>query len=320
MSSMKISAKSMGMLLVGALMYPISTLAQAPPVADTFSFSTMPTKNYGQWPMLMVQSGATSYLQFDLSALPSGATVSKATVRLYVDAVTGTGGAFDVFEVDRPWSEQTLTAGNAPALGNSATGGKPVTITAANRSEFVLVDITELAQRWLSGALPNHGLALSFTSGSGGFSFDSKEATYTSHEPELQVILDGPAGPSGPQGKPGPAGSQGVQGPQGVPGPQGIPGPQGVPGLSGVQQVLSTGVVSSGFSETRIDAYCPATQVVIGGGCDAAFGSFGSPNGYYAPTIVKASPSSSNTYTCLFSGGTGVNMPVAAVAVCANAQ
>jgi hypothetical protein len=78
-------------------------------------------------------------------------------------------------------------------------------------------------------------------------------------------------------------------------------------------------VVSSGFSQTLVTAYCAANQTVISGGCDAAFGSVGAPDGYYPPTILKTTPSG-NSYVCLFSGGTGINMPVAAVAVCANTQ
>jgi hypothetical protein len=323
-----------------ALMILASTLpaasAQAPPSADTFVSSNAPAKNFGSQPLLAVQSGTSSYIRFNLSGLPSGATVSRATVRLFVDAVSQ-AGSFDVYEIDQPWLENSLNFNTAPSLGVSASGGKPVTVSKSSLNQFVLVDITPLAQGWLTGTVPNNGLAIAITGGTAGsFGFDSKESEYMSHEPELDVTFSGVAGPAGaqgpqgstgPQGPQGPAGPQGVPGltgPQGTPGPSGPPGPQGAqgpggtPGLSGVNQVLFTTTVADAFSGQYTTVYCPAGQTVISGGCDAAFG-YSTSVPYIPPTIVKSTPSG-NSYVCLFSGGGGINMPVAAVAVCANAQ
>jgi hypothetical protein len=50
--------------------------------------SARATTNYGSLSNLYVGNGYTSFLQFDLSVLPSGTTaaqVSKATLRLYVN-------------------------------------------------------------------------------------------------------------------------------------------------------------------------------------------------------------------------------------------
>src|SRR4029077_8264451 len=72
-------------------------------------------------------------------------------------------------------------------------------------------------------------------------SFDSKENTSTSHDPELTVsmVSAGPPGPTGPAGPTGATGPQGPQGPQGATGPAGPQGPQGLPGpgLSGLTTV-----------------------------------------------------------------------------------
>lgn len=135
----------------------------------------------------------------------------------------------------------------------------------------------------------------------------------------------GNTGPAGPPGAPGPQGPQGAQGLQGAPGPagpqgaQGLPGAPGAPGLSNVNIVLATGVVSTGFNSLRLNAICAPGQKVVGGGCDALFGS-ADVGGYYPPTIAKATQADASTYTCLFSGGTGINMSVAATAICANAN
>jgi hypothetical protein len=291
--------------------------AQAPPSADTFVSSNAPAKNFGSQPLLAVQSGTSSYIRFNLSGLPAGSTVSRATVRLFVDAVSQ-GGSFDVYEIDQPWTENSLTFNTAPSLGVSASGGKPVAVSKSSLNQFVVVDITPLVQGWLSGTVPNNGVAIAVAGGAGSFGFDSKESEYTSHEPELEVTFSGVAGPAGAQGPQGLTGPQGAPGPIGPPGPQGAQGPGGTPGLSGLNQVLYTTTVADAFSGQYTTVYCPAGQTVISGGCDAAYG-YSTSVPYIAPTIVKATPSG-NSYVCLFSGGGGINMPVAAVAVCANAQ
>jgi trimeric autotransporter adhesin len=213
------AAKAAHMLLYATAMSVPVSAQQAPPSADTFTLNTTPKTNYGQSPLLAVTSGASTFIQFNLSELPPNATVSKATLRLYVDAVTG-AGTFDVYEVNTPWTEGGLNFTNAPAPGLSATGSKPVSISSASGNQFVLVDITTLVQDWVNGTVANNGIALKLTSSTGGVSFDSKESPLTSHEPELEITLAtaGPAGPQGPQGPTGATGQTGPAGPQGLSG------------------------------------------------------------------------------------------------------
>ncbi len=200
--------------------FSIPALAQqAPPSADTFAYNSTPKTNYGAWPQLVVTQGATSFIQFNLSSLPANANVTKATLRLYVDAVS-TAGSFDVYAVDTPWSEGSLNFTNSPTPGLSATGTKATSISNASANQFVLIDVTTLVQEWLNGTAANNGLALKLTTSAGSFSFDSKESPLTSHEPELEITLaeTGPQGPAGPQGTQGPAGPQGSAGAQGISG------------------------------------------------------------------------------------------------------
>ena len=261
-------------------------LAQSPPSADTFSFLSTPNKNYGNWPVLVVQQGATSYLQFDLSAFPAGVTVNKATLRLYVDSVDDKGGAFDVYQLNTSWNEKSLTSITAPALGPSATGGQPITVSQASANQFVLVDITTLVQEWLSGAAPNHGVALALTTGTGSFGFDSKESTYTSHEPELEVVLNGPAGAQGPQGAQGPAGLNGAPGPSGAPGLQ---GPAGTPGVSGYQivtQSVTVGVDLINYQNFATN--CPPGKVALSGSAARLTSPFAGDDYFIQPYLAGA--------------------------------
>src|SRR5271165_3472613 len=161
----------------------LPALAQAPPSGDTYSSSAAPTTNFGGKPTLLVQPGINAYVQFNLSMLPAGAVINKATLRLYVDTVVQ-GGSFDVYELDSSWSEGSLTFSTAPALGVSATGGNPIAITTASKNTFIVIDVTSLVQAWADGSVTNHGVALALTTSTGNFSIDSKEATLTSHQPE----------------------------------------------------------------------------------------------------------------------------------------
>ena len=93
-------------LLICTMALPL--FAQAPPSADTFVSSAFPKVNYGAGISLALSPGTTSYVRFNLSGIPSNATISKASVRLYVDAVSKPG-SFDVYQLNSGWSENTLT-------------------------------------------------------------------------------------------------------------------------------------------------------------------------------------------------------------------
>jgi hypothetical protein len=216
----------------------VSTLAQqAPPSADTFVSSGTPDWNYGASIIEVVGPGTTTYLKFNLSGVPSAVTVNKATLRLYVDAVFASG-QFDVYNLPSTptWSEKTLKYSTPPpALGTSATGGHPVTVSNSSLNNFLLIDITSTVQGWLSNPSSNNGVALALVGSTGYFSFDSKESFLTAHQPELEIVLSGPAGAQGAQGSQGPQGSTGATGPTGptgATGATGATGPMGPPGLS----------------------------------------------------------------------------------------
>jgi len=209
-------------------------LAQAPPSADTFVSSSTAKTNYGSSIALVVGSGTTSYVRFNLAGIPAGASISKATLRLYVDAVAK-NGTFDVYQLNNSWAENTLTYNTPPPpLGASVTNGTGVSITTASWNQFLLIDITALAQGWVNGTIPNNGVALALTSGSSGsFSFDSKESLLTGNGPELVIAFNSGTGPQGPQGPVGPVGPQGPQGTAGAVGPTGATGATGSQGATG---------------------------------------------------------------------------------------
>ena len=156
------------------LLFALPLCAQAPPSADTFVSSAYPTTNFGSVNSLAVGPGSTSYVQFNLSGIPAGATVTKASLRLYVDLVSK-AGKFDVYQVTKNWSEGSLNFNNQPLpLGGSLTGGAGISITNASCNQFLLIDVTSQVQSWLNSPDTNKGLALALVSGStGNFFFDA---------------------------------------------------------------------------------------------------------------------------------------------------
>ncbi|HTW58651.1 MAG TPA: DNRLRE domain-containing protein [Terriglobales bacterium] len=160
--------------------------AQITPNQDSFTNSAAATTNYGANALLEVDGTiATSYIQFNLASIPAGASVSQATLKLYVNAVT-TAGSFNVDYVNGTWAESTITSSLAPALGGTIASG--VAITAADKNQYILINVTPAVEAWLNGSEANDGLAL--VANSTFFaSFDSKENTTTSHPPELDIVF-----------------------------------------------------------------------------------------------------------------------------------
>jgi hypothetical protein len=212
---------------------------------DAHASLSAPAANFGSAPTLLVQgpgpTGAQAYVRFDLTTLPAGtrgADITRAVLRLWVAKVVR-GGMFDVHSVRGGWSEDALTAANAPGRGRDELMGIPV--SPRDRNRFLVVDVTELVQEWLDRTLENNGLVLMPNAAGVSVEFDSKENVATSHEPQLEITLratgaagpPGPPGPAGPVGPPGPAGVRGPAGPPGAVGPAGPAGPRGPAGPPG---------------------------------------------------------------------------------------
>jgi Chaperone of endosialidase len=191
--TMKNPKMQLAVLLLSTLSLLTSAYAQLTPSADAYTNSALPTTNYGAATLLYVENATatqTAYIQFNLSSIPSGYTgagITKATLKLYVNAVT-TAGSFNVDYVNGAWAEKTITANLAPALGTTIAASVP--LTTASKNQYILIDITAAVQAWLNGSQPNDGIALVGNSPLNA-NFDSKESTSTSHAAELDMVFVG---------------------------------------------------------------------------------------------------------------------------------
>ncbi len=183
-------------LLAILIVVALPAFAQITPSDDSYTLTSSPGTNFGAKNTLEVESaGATTFVRFDLSSIPStvtGSMVAKATLKIYISAVT-TAGSFNVDLVTSTWKEGTITGNNSPTLGSAIASAVPV--TTADTNQYVLVDVTAAAVDWLNGTA-NDGLAI-VPDGAVSFALNSKETTTTSHPAELDIVLTGPQGPPG---------------------------------------------------------------------------------------------------------------------------
>lgn len=163
--------------------------AQFPPSADAY-INEAETTNFGTATTLQVENPSLeTFIQFDISGLPNGATgssVGKATLVLFAGTVTS-AGSFNVYEVDGAWSELTINDTNKPPLGTLIVSDVPIAKT--DKNNFVVIDVTQAVQDWLNGTVVNNGLALQPNGTAINVTFNSKENTTTSHNPQLNVSL-----------------------------------------------------------------------------------------------------------------------------------
>jgi hypothetical protein len=191
-NTMKNLHTQLAALLLSMLCLLTGAYGQLTPSQDSYTNTATPTANYGAKILLDVESTQTTFIQFNLESIPSGytsANITKATLKLYVNAVTKAGN-FNVDYINGTWSESTITADLAPALGTTIQASVP--LTTADKNQYILVDITAAVQAWLSGTA-NDGIALVGNSPVNA-TFDSKESTTTSHPPELDIVFAGGGG------------------------------------------------------------------------------------------------------------------------------
>jgi len=180
-------------LLTLVLLACTAAFGQIVPSQDSYTSTATPTKNFGSATTLGVESSETTFIQFNLASIPSGysgANITQATLKLYVNAVT-TAGSFNVDYVNGAWTESTITADKAPALGTTIVASVP--LVTADKNQYILINVTEAVQAWLNGSQANDGIALVGNSPLSA-TFDSKETTSTSHPAELDIVFAGGGG------------------------------------------------------------------------------------------------------------------------------
>jgi len=127
---------------------------------DTFNYEYSPNSNYNGFGALQINN-RTGYrerifVKFDLSQIPSNATIQEAKLYLYwYQTVNGSpaGKQVDVHHITANWSETTLTWNNSPSYESTP-------IASANfPSSFgwIVFDVTSDLQAIINGQKSNYG-------------------------------------------------------------------------------------------------------------------------------------------------------------------
>ena len=148
-----------------------------------------------------------SYLLFPLSAVPTGATVTSASLQVYVNDWPFNGSAdLGVYRNTASWDE-TMTWATRPTAANTPSASANV----LSVEGWVSWNVTSLVQAWRSGAA-NYGFMLSGaptpdTMVGNGWAAAAVGRTSgdTAHTPQLVISYSLPSPTPGPQPPSGPA-------------------------------------------------------------------------------------------------------------------
>jgi len=145
----------------------MTTTTISPPTDDSYIRENYPNNNYGSDSALYLRDrdGYTYriYIRFDLSSIPSGATINTAKLRLYYYDYSDlyddpAGKQVDVHRVTGgSWSEDTITWNNAPAYDSTATSSTNM----PSSFGWVEWDVTDDVQDMVNGTVDNYGWCIS---------------------------------------------------------------------------------------------------------------------------------------------------------------
>lgn len=155
------------------------------PVADTYADSTDPGANFGGDPTIVVQHTdvggtiKTTFLQFDLSAIPNGSAILAANLKLYLTQ-TSAQAAYQLGRATSPWQEYNLTWNNQP--GHGGVFDNPTHDETAGWKTWNAV---QPVSDWVGGFVSNYGFTISSGLLDSPSLFSSREST--SNGPRLCV-------------------------------------------------------------------------------------------------------------------------------------
>lgn len=178
--------------------------------ADTYAEEAAPTASFGKASTMTVASwlgaDARVYVRLDLArclvAIPAGATVRTATLRLYVVALSSGCRTLDLFPSPSSWSEATLTWQNQPAgtalnsppstkrtawLQMGSAAGCPNSVA----NTYVAWNVTGDVAAMVAGAAGNNGWIIRDDSEGSlfpyGESFVTQDAAIPTQAPQLVI-------------------------------------------------------------------------------------------------------------------------------------
>lgn len=145
---------------------------------DAYVDSDAPDANFGGATELFIDAAPVTYeayiMPIGLDAIPTGATIQMAILRLYVN---NDGSKVDVHEIVQSWSESAVTFNDRPAAGTTPF------MSFSPGDVWVDLDVAPVVQAWVDGT-PSYGFRLR-SDGTDGSDFASSENQ--ADRPELHI-------------------------------------------------------------------------------------------------------------------------------------
>jgi len=169
---------------------------------DAFVASDDPAVNYGANLFLSISRVSwqtnqfRTYIQFDLSSIPSTAVVTDASLHLFYGlAIEELDTPAGLYRVTSAWDESTVTWNNQPDSWNAPEATNTVPPWAIG--SFVSWQVDSLVQSWIDGSVDNYGAMLRDTDEATaetakGFS-SSDNVADPAYRPKLEITYYDPA-------------------------------------------------------------------------------------------------------------------------------
>jgi len=154
---------------------------------DTYIRNSAQTTNYGSEVGLYIMSNGDwkALVKFDVSQIPSNATVTSATLNLYLNAVYGSPGNVSFYRLLRNWVENITTwniydTGASWSTAGTGSGTDYVSTAVLIQDPGVALgvktfDLTSQVQSWVNGSQSNYGLLLTNSIATTYYNFSSSE-------------------------------------------------------------------------------------------------------------------------------------------------
>jgi hypothetical protein len=178
---------------------------------DTYLRDTAATANYGTGTVLQVGEytgnfiNYTTLIKYDLSGIPSNATITSATLSLWVSAdYADNAPTVEVRRVKRNWGESTATWNTYDGSNNwstaGGTGANDVDTATATGSEALSASLsagtevqftldTAEVKKLTDGTYTNYGWLLKVASGSDNcYGFHSSSSATSGYRPKLVIV------------------------------------------------------------------------------------------------------------------------------------